>query len=76
MRSAGVSEDDRRDRGNYAPGSQVMNDTYNYSSGMGPLAANSLEGGRKVSVSDIQRLIPLPRGSKQQVKQGALGSSG
>ena len=76
MRSAGVSEDDRRDRGNYAPGSQVMNDTYDYSSGMGPLAANSLEGGRKVSVSDIQRLIPIPRGSKQQVKQGALGRSG
>ena len=34
MRSLGSSEDDRRDRGNYAPGSQVMNNTYDYASGI------------------------------------------
>ncbi len=46
MRALGASEDDRRDRGNYAPNSQVMNTTYDYATGLGPLAANSLVGGR------------------------------
>jgi hypothetical protein len=44
MRALGVSEDDRRDRGNYAPGSQVMNSTYDYADGLRPSAANSLGG--------------------------------
>lgn len=35
MRAAGATEDDRRDRGNYAPGSQVMNQTYDYATGLG-----------------------------------------
>ena len=35
MRSLGASEDDRRDRGNYAPNSQVMNSTYDYGAGIG-----------------------------------------
>jgi hypothetical protein len=30
MRAQGASEDDRRDRGNYSAGSQVMNSTYDY----------------------------------------------
>ena len=46
MSALGASEDDRRDRGNYAPNSQVMNTTYDYATGLGPLAANSLVGGR------------------------------
>ena len=45
MRALGASEDDRRDRGKWAPGSQVMNDTYDYGVGLGPLAAESLTGG-------------------------------
>ena len=61
MRASGATEDDRRDRGNYAPGSQVMNQTYDYATGLGPLAANSLSGGRKPTIVDVQRLIPATR---------------
>ena len=61
MRSLGASEDDRRDRGNYAPNSQVMNVTYDYCAGIGPLASNSLVGGRKPTVEDVRRLIPPAR---------------
>ena len=61
MRALGSSEDDRRDRGNYAPGSQVMNNTYDYASGMGPLAANSLTDGFRPELSDLKRLIPAVR---------------
>ena len=61
MRASGATEDDRRDRGNYAPGSQVMNQTYDYATGLGPLAANSLLGGHKPTVEDIHRLIPAAR---------------
>jgi hypothetical protein len=35
MRAQGVTEDDRRDRGNYAAGSQVMNTTYDYATVLG-----------------------------------------
>ena len=61
MRSLGSTEDDRRDRGNYAPGSQVMNTTYDYATGLGPLAANSIVGGYKPSVTDVRRLLPAVR---------------
>ena len=61
MRALGASEDDRRDRGNYAPGSQVMNQTYDYAQGLGPLAAESLTGGYLPSVTDVQRILPAPR---------------
>ena len=61
MRSLGASEDDRRDRGNYAPHSQVMNITYDYGAGIGPLASNSLVGGHKPTVEDVRRLIPPAR---------------
>ena len=61
MRCLGASEDDRRDRGNYAPNSQVMNLTYDYGVGIGPLASNSLVGGHKPTVEDIRRLIPPAR---------------
>ena len=61
MRANGVSEDDRRDRGNYAPGSQVMNSTYDYVTGLGPLASNSLPGACQPTVIDLQRVIPASR---------------
>ena len=61
MRSLGASEDDRRDRGNYAPNSQVMNSTYNYGTGLGPLASNRLTGGHKPTVDDLKKLIPPAR---------------
>ena len=61
MRAAGAPEDDRRDRGNYAPGSQVMNSTYDYATGLGPLAANSLSGGWVPSLEHVRRLIPAKR---------------
>ena len=54
MRALGASEDDRRDRGKWAPGSQVMNNTYNYGIGLEPLAADSLPGGYWPSVTDIR----------------------
>lgn len=57
----GASEGDRRDRGNYAPNSQVMNLTYDYRAGIGPLASNSLVGGHKPTVEDVRRLIPPAR---------------
>ena len=56
-----ASEDDRRDRGNYAPNLQVMNTTYDYATGLGPLAANSLVGGRRPEVSDVMKLLPAER---------------
>jgi hypothetical protein len=61
MRASGATEDDRRDRGNYAPGSQVMNSTYDYATGMGPLAANCILGGYQPTISDVQRLLPIER---------------
>ena len=61
MRSLGASEDDRRDRGNYAPNSQVMNVTYDYGTGIGPLASNCLVGGHKPTIEDVRRLIPPAR---------------
>ena len=58
MRAKGTTEEDRRDRGNYSAGSQVMNNTYDYATGLGPLASNSLEGGHRLNKSDLQRLLP------------------
>ena len=66
MRALGVSEDDRRDRGNYAPGSQVMNSTYDYADGLGPSAANSLGGGYKPTLKDVKRLIPATRNASNR----------
>jgi hypothetical protein len=58
MRAQGSTEEDRRDRGNYSAGSQVMNNTYDYATGLGPLASNSLEGGHRLSKADLRRLLP------------------
>ena len=67
MRANGVSEDDRRDRGNYAPRSQVMNDTYDYATGLGPLASKSLPGACQPTVTDLQRIIPAARPAHQSI---------
>lgn len=69
MRARGTTEDDRRDRGNYSAGSQVMNMTYDYATGLGPLAANSLTGGYMPTVEDVRRLIPATR---QALEDGAV----
>jgi hypothetical protein len=63
MRAQGASEDDRRDRGNYAAGSTVMNNVYDYATGLGPLASNSLEGGHRLDKQDLKRLLPPKRKS-------------
>ena len=58
MRAQGATEDDRRDRGNYSAGSTVMNSVYDYATGLGPRASNSLEGGHRLDKKDIKRMIP------------------
>ena len=60
MRANGASEDDRRDRGNYAP-SEVMNSTYDYATGLGPLASNSLPNAQQPTITDLQRILPAVR---------------
>jgi hypothetical protein len=42
MRALVASEDDRRDRGSCAPGSQIMNSMYDYADSLGPSAASGL----------------------------------
>ena len=63
MGAQGTSVDDRLNRGNYAPNSRVMSLTYDQSVGLGPLGANSLKGGHKPSIKDVQRLLPAKRRS-------------
>jgi hypothetical protein len=59
MRALGASEDDRRERGNFALGSTVMNSTYDYAvTGLGPSASNSLEGGHKPTLNELRRMVP------------------
>lgn len=58
MRATGASEDDRRDRGGYSDGSQLIHTTYNYATGLGPLAASGLEDAVAPGVVDVLRLIP------------------
>jgi hypothetical protein len=63
MRAQGATEDDRRDRGSYAAGSQVMHTTYDYATGLGPLASNELDRGREPTLTEVKRLIPARRRS-------------
>lgn len=59
MSAKGVPKDQALDRGNYAAGSVIMNTTYDYNaSGLGPLAANSLSGGRGPGLDEVRRWIP------------------
>jgi hypothetical protein len=65
MHAQCTTEEDRWDRGNYSAGSQVMNMTYGYASGLGPLGSSSLEGGHKQKKSDLKRLLPLSESTKE-----------
>ena len=80
MRALGASEDDRRERGNFAQGSTVMNSTYDYAvTGLGPSASNSLEGAHKPTINDLRRLVPAVRQSRKRLKvrrSDPLGISG
>jgi hypothetical protein len=70
MRAQGASEHDRRDRGNYSVGSAVkieeilvMNSVYDYATGLGPLASNSLD---RLNTRDLKRMVytNLPPGDR------------
>jgi hypothetical protein len=62
MRGLGASSDDRRDRGNYADGSNVYDTVYDYSTvALGPLACNmnlGIEGTVKPMVDHVGRCLP------------------
>jgi hypothetical protein len=58
LRVQGTTEDDRRNKGNYSAGYNVMNSTYGYVTGLGPLGSNSLEGVHRFDKGDLQRLLP------------------
>ena len=62
MRGLGASADDRKDRGNYADGSNVFDTTYDYSTvGLGPLACNINVGtgnAIKPTVDHVGRCLP------------------
>ena len=62
MRMLGSSEADRRDRGGYSAKSSVMNDTYDYGTGLGPLACQSLQGGSQPDAESLRKLLPADRG--------------
>jgi hypothetical protein len=63
MQAQGAAEDDRRDRGNYAAGSSVINNVYDYEMGLGPLASNSLEGVHRLGKKDLKLMLPPTRKS-------------
>jgi hypothetical protein len=66
MRALGASEDDRRERGNFAEGPTVMNSTYDYAvTGLRPSASNSLERAGKPTINDLRRLVPAVRQSRR-----------
>lgn len=62
MRGLGASSDDRRDRGNYADGSNVYDTVYDYSTvALGPLACNmnlGVQGAVKPMVDHVGRCLP------------------
>ena len=58
MCAIGVSEEDRRERGNYSEKSMVLHKTYDYSSaGHGPLSGKALNAGVAPGIEDVRRLI-------------------
>jgi hypothetical protein len=74
MRAEGATVDDRRDRGNYSAGSQVMNNTYDYATGLGPLGSNSLKGGHRIKRVTSSVFYPptrSPRGCARQAERPA-----
>jgi hypothetical protein len=71
VRALGASEDDRRERGDFAQGSSVMITTYDYAvTGLGPSAANSLMGGCKPTIYDLKRLVPAVRPARARCQGG------
>ena len=62
MRGLGASSDDRKDRGNYAHGSNVYDTVYDYSTvALGPLACNmnvGAQGTVKPMVGHVGRCLP------------------
>ena len=62
MRGLGASSDDRRDRGNYADGSNVYDTVYDYSTvALGPLACNvnaGVQGMVKPTINHVGRCLP------------------
>ena len=76
MRALGVSDNDMKSRGNYAPGSTVMSTTYDFSAaGHGPLSSNSLLGGDRPDIADVRRHIPASKGRSGHL-DGHLGGAG
>ena len=65
MRAAASSEDDRRDRTGHAPWSQILNTTYDFAPRRGPLAANSLAGGRRPTIVDVKKADPREKDGGQ-----------
>ena len=61
MCTTGATEEDRGIR--RSAGLQVMTQTYDCAVGLGPLASNSLPGGRRLCMRNIKRLIPAARKS-------------
>ena len=61
MRATGASEDDRTDRGGYAPNSQLMHTTYDNATGLGLLASSGLSNTVAPGVVDVMRLLPARR---------------
>ena len=73
MRALGASEDDRRDRGNYAASSTVMAESYEYAIGPGPLACEALEGGYLPTMDHLRRFLPP---TLHEVQREALDNVG
>ena len=69
MRMLGSTEADRRDRGGFSVKSPVMNDTYDYGTGLGPLACQSLTGGCQPDVASLRKLLPANRGASEAMPQ-------
>ena len=73
MRALGASEDDRRDRGNYAATSTVMAESYEYATGPGPLACMAFVGGYLPTTEHLRRFLPP---SRHEVQTEALDKLG
>ena len=72
---AGISELERRERTGHTSGSMLLSSVYDYAPGKGPLAANSITGGHKLSLQDIKKLVPAGRGAvKTSLRQPGIGA--
>ena len=69
MRILGSTEADRRDRGGFSFKSPVMDETYDYGMGLGPLACQRLTGGCQPDVTSLRKLLPADRGEEGAIPQ-------